>query len=108
MQYSKKETKEAANIYWVSNYNPSLQAVRNFTEKVNNSLQNSQTWKEKLDKSSIVKVVPRRSPNIQDLLFKRRSLAHKIDPGGRVSGRCKPLGLTRKGRFCMQCPLMSG
>ena len=108
IQYNKKEAKEAANVYWVSNYNPSLQAVRNFTEKVNNSQQNSQTWKEKLKKSPIVKVVPRRSPNIQDLLFKRRSLAHKIDPGGRVSERCKPPGLTQKGRFCMQCPLMSG
>ena len=43
IQYNKKEAKSAANVYWVSNYNPSLQAVRNFTEKVNNSLQNLQT-----------------------------------------------------------------
>ena len=76
----------------VSKYNPSLQAVRNFTDKINYSLQKSPTWKEKLKKSPIVKFVPRRSPNIQDIFFKRRSLAHKIDPRGRAYKRCKEIG----------------
>ena len=53
-------------------------------------------------------VIPRRSPNIKDMLFKRRTLAHNIKPGSKVSGRCTDPGIVKRGRKCMQCPLMSG
>ena len=52
--------------------------------------------KRKIGEEPNCKVVPRRSPEIQDLLFKHTSVAHKIDPGG-VSKRCKPPVLTQKG-----------
>ena len=108
IQYSTKEAEKKSQVYWISSYDPGHGAVKEFTDKVNTALKDSPTWKEDADKSPIIKVVPRRSPNVKDLLFKRRALAHNIKPGGKLSGPCTQPGVKKKGRKCMQCPLMSG
>ena len=108
IQYSDKEEEKTADVYWVSNFDPGHKAVKEFTDKVNTSLKQSPVWKEDAQKSPIVKVVPRRSPNVKDLLFKRRTLAHNIKPEGKASSRCTDPGVKKKGRKCMQCLLMSG
>ena len=108
IEYSSKEADKQSHVYWISNYDPGHNAVKEFVDKVNVSLQDSPTWKDKSEKSPVLKAVPRRSPNIKDMLFKRRTLAHNIKPGGKISGRCTDPGAVRRGRKCMQCPLMSG
>ena len=108
IQYREKEPKPKCPVYWVTNFDPAHNAVKDFSTKVNTALQDSPTWKEYKQTPEIVKVVPRRSPNIKDLLFKRRALAHATQDKSNVSKPCTEPGEVKRGRKCAMCPFMSG
>ena len=103
IQYSDKEPEAKCPVYWVTNFDPAHKAVKDFTTKVNTALRDSPIWKEEAQKSQIMKVVPRRSPNVRDHFFRRKALAHATQDKSNVSKPCTEPGEVKRGRKCGMC-----
>ena len=64
----------------------------------------SPTWKHTTSRQ-VVKVVPRRAPNLKDLLFKRKALALNTARSGTVP--CTDSSVIKRGAKCQCCKLVS-
>ena len=62
---------------WIVTYGPGFDEAKRVEKDVNELLSLSETWKD-VEGKKIVQVIPRRAPNLKDLLFRRKALA--LDP----------------------------
>ena len=70
----KNDTEKDFVTPWVVTYGPGFDDAKRVERDVNELLTLSDTWKNE-NKNKIVQVVPRRAPNLKDLLFRRKALA---------------------------------
>ena len=76
LDYVSRDNSKPFITPWVVTYGPGFDEAKKFENEVNELLSYSSTWKDKDENvEKIVHVVPRRAPNLKDLLFKRKSLA---------------------------------
>ena len=64
-------------IPWVVTYGPGFDETKTMARTVNEMLSMSDTWKNK-ELGKVIQVVPRRAPNLKNLLFRRKSLIYMI------------------------------
>ena len=82
--------------------------AKEHAKKANDLLLNSATWKnDDPTKVPQVKVIPKRGPNLKDILFKRKSLALQ-DEKGSVTKPCSNPEHRKRGAKCQCCQLLSG
>ena len=70
----KPKTKKDFIVTWVSTYGPGFNETKLCAKEINELLKLSDTWKDR-NVRNIIQVVPRRAPNLKDLLFKRKAIA---------------------------------
>ena len=83
---------------WVVTYGPGFAETKKCAEEVNEMLSLSDTWKDRAVRR-IIQVVPRRAPNLKDILFKRKSIS-LYSPCDAGTVPCNATG-------CMTCSLVS-
>ena len=88
---------------WITTYGEGFQEAQCKAEEINKSLALSPTWQHTT--SRVVKVVPRRAPNLKDLLFKRKALALDTARSGTVP--CTDSSVVKRGAKCECCKLVS-
>ena len=92
---------------WVVSYGPGFPEAQKKAMEVNGLISQSDTWvSETPSRIPKLKVVARRSPNIKDLLFKRRSLA--LGPPKRATVPCTDPAVKKRGAKCQSCILVGG
>ena len=74
LDYVSRDNSKPFITPWVVTYGPGFDEAKKFENEVNELLSYSGTWKD-TNVKKIVHVVPRKAPNLKDLLFKRKSLA---------------------------------
>ena len=84
-------------------YGPGFDEVEEKCAEMNSVLVRSEVWKERVDggMKDILKVVPKRGPNLADMLFKRKRLALEGPLGGKeVTSPCS-------NKQCLCCRIVS-
>ena len=98
LEYKLRPPSDENTVYWPCTYGPGYNEIRKQATEANSTLNISHNIKLK---TLNLKVVPKRGPNLKDLLFKRKAfslLANSTAPLGNV-----PCGRAR----CKSCILMS-
>ena len=122
--YKEKKMSDQDFVPWVVTYGAGFEEAKKEVNGVNEILANSSTWSqgEKTPERPLhMRVISRRSPNVKDLLYKRRSIA--LSPNLPVSSAsssssyynanvrttvpCTSPGKRKRGRPCQSCKLMS-
>jgi hypothetical protein len=70
----KPKTEKDFVVPWISTYGPGFDESKLCAKEVDELLKLSDTWKDK-NVRNVIQVVPRRAPNLKDLLFKRKAIA---------------------------------
>ena len=87
LEYAVNQPDKKIITPWVVTYGPGYDEAKSMEKNVNELLSLSDTWKE-ADVQNVVKVIPRKGPNLKSLLFKRKNLALcSLDSGGFVSSK---------------------
>ena len=99
LSYNKKNRNDNDKIIvpWVITYGPSVEETRSFVQHGSKILNKSTTWK---DIGGRVMVCTRRTPNLRDRLFKRKSISLS------VPGEHKGTSSCRRSR-CLSCQLIN-
>jgi hypothetical protein len=109
LQYKAKAKEEQPFVPWIVTYGAGFDEAKKMAVEVNEILANSSTWGDKTPERSMkVKVISRRSPNIKDLLFKRRSISMSSSETSLATVPCTKPEERKRGRPCQSCMLMSG
>ena len=74
LAYEPPKTEKDFVVPWISTYGPGFDESKLCAKEVNELLKLSDTWKDK-NVRNVIQVVPRRAPNLKDLLFKRKAIA---------------------------------
>ena len=90
---------------WVTIFGEGFDEAKDKARELNKSLALSKTWKNSAFGSNLIKVVPRRAPNIKDMLFKRKALA--LDTVGSATVPCTDPSIVKRGAKCKCCSLVS-
>ena len=80
LEYNQANKEKDFITPWIVTYGPGFSESRSVAKEVNELLSLSDTWRD--DNGSmknVVKVVSRRAPNLQDILFRRKSLALTLE-----------------------------
>ena len=72
LNYNSKKDKNFV-VPWIVTYGPGFEESKKCAKEVNEMLKLSDTWKD--DEKKVLQVVPRRAPNLEDILFKRKATA---------------------------------
>ena len=95
--YSSKTEKDFI-VPWVATFGPGFNESKICAKEVNEMLKLSDTWKD-INVRNVIQVIPRRAPNLKDLLFKRKSIALSQPSGmGTIPCNCAR---------CQTCSLVS-
>ena len=86
---------------WVVTYGPGFEEARDFSQSLNHTLDHSDTWKDR--QTQPIKVIFRKAPTLQGMLFKRKKLALSCTEDSAVQSGTQPCG----GRGCQMCHLVS-
>ena len=105
LEYRNKKADEGnfCQTTWITTFGEGFQEAQCKAEEINKSLALSPTWQHTT--SGVVKVVPRRAPNLKDLLFKRKALALDTARSGTVP--CTDPSVVKRGAKCQCCKLVS-
>ena len=107
LKYNEAKKEKDFVTPWIVTYGPGFSESRTVAKEVNELLSLSDTWRE--DDGSVknvVQVVSRRAPNLQDILFKRKSFA--LHSGGDVGTvKCCPDSDPDSNSGCQTCKLVS-
>ena len=107
LEYKQTKEQKPAMTPWIVSYGPGFSEAQEKAMEVNELITKSDTWKlETPNNIPKLKVVPRRSPNIKDLLFKRRNLA--LSTPSKATVPCTDPNIRRRGAKCQCCSLVSG
>ena len=83
LEYNEANKEKHFITPWIVTYGPGFNESRTVAKEVNELLSLSETWCDDAGSvKNVVQVVSRRAPNLQDILFKRRSFA--LDSEGEV------------------------
>ena len=108
LDYKRKVVDSSGNfeIPWVVTFGPGYQEVRKFVEVTNKALQQSPLFRS--FSTPVLGVVTRRASNLKDELFNQKKIFSSSSSSViTISGRCTPLNVSRPGRKCECCYLMS-
>ena len=99
--------KKKFKVPWIATFGAGYEEAKYKCKSLNQALSLCETWRgEQVD--PVLMVVPRRAPNIKDLLFKRKSLALGSTSDD-VMVPCSHYKKCRgRGRICQCCSLVSG
>ena len=106
LEYKKKseDEKDTFHATWVTTYGQGYDEVVKKSDEINKTLSLSPTWR-KAKSRNVVKVVPRRAPNLKDVLFKRKAIA--LGTGIGKSLPCTDPTVKKRGAKCQCCQLVS-
>ena len=107
LEYNTKSKTDQSFVPWIVTYGAGFDEAKEQVSEVNEILANSSTWIERTPERTLqMKVVSRRSPNMKDLLFKRRSISLSSSDD-KATKPCTSPGKRKRGRPCQSCGLMS-
>ena len=93
------------HVQWVNTYGPGFYEVSKYVNRLNDNLKSCDVFKDFTE--PIVKVVYRKGPCLETSFFKQKDLVIESESAGKVTTRCTPLGVPRRGRPCLCCELVS-
>ena len=106
LEYNKSTDEKDTMTPWIVSFGPGYTEAQHKASDINDLIVRSDTWRNKPPHQiPKLKVVARRSPNLKDVLFKRRALA--LGPGRNATVPCTDANEKKKGTKCQCCRLVS-
>ena len=109
LEYKDKSAKDGdfCPTTWITTYGEGFQEAKDKASELNKALALSSTWIP-IQPNRVIKVVPRRAPNLKDLLFKRKAIA--LDDSSLPKGTvpCTDKSIKKRGAKCQCCQCVSG
>lgn len=107
LEYTNKDRVTTNMTPWITTYGQGFDEAKIQAREANEMLMNSKTWKDE-DPNIVpqIKVIPRRAPNLKDILFRRKAIA--LESGVRATVPCTNPGEKKRGAKCQCCKLVSG